>query len=104
MKKLLEKIGIPLLNSRQIEELCELAEKTAREYVLSKVPSRRISTLNVTVEIQGRKPITVNVDVEITLSPLMKNYDVAKLAKEATQKSFISVEKYLKELTCNFKK
>lgn len=100
----MEKIGIPLLNSRQIEELCELAEKTAREYVLSKVPSRRISTLNVTVEIQGRKPITVNVDVEITLSPLMKNYDVAKLAKEATQKSFISVEKYLRELTCNFKK
>jgi len=100
----LEKIGIPLLNSKQVEELCELAEKTARKYVLSKIPSRKISTLNITVEIQGRKPITVNVDVEITLSPLMRNYDVAELTKEATQEAFISVEKYLRELTCKFKK
>jgi len=100
----LEKIGIPPLNSMQVEELCELAEKTAREYVLSKVPSRRISTLNITVETQGTKPITVNLDVEITLSPLMKNYDVAKLAKEATQEAFISVEKHLRELACKSKK
>ncbi len=100
----MEKIGTPLLNSRQVEELCELAEKTARKYVLSKIPSRKISTLNIAVEIQGRKPITVNVDVEVTLSPLMKNYDVATLAKEATQKAFVSVEKYLRELTCKSKK
>jgi len=99
----LEKIGIPTLNSRQVEELCELAEKTARKYVLSKVPSHRISTLNIDVEVQGRKPITVNVDVEITLSPLMKNYDVAKLAKKATEEAFTSVEKYLRELACEFK-
>jgi len=104
VKKFLEKIGIPPLNSSQVEELCELAEKTARKYVLSKIPSRKISTLNITVEIQGRKPVTVNVDVEITLSPLMINYDVAKLAKEATKEAFTSVEEYLKELTCKSKK
>ena len=99
----MEKIGIPTLNSRQVEELCELAEKTARKYVLSKVPLHRISTLNIDVEVQGRKPITMNVDVEITLSPLMKNYDVAKLAKKATEEAFTSVEKYLRELACEFK-
>ena len=100
----MEEIGIPPLSSEQLEELCELAEKTARKYVFSKIPSRKISTLNVTVEVEGRRPITVNVDVEIILSPLMKNYDVAKLAKEATQEAFISVEKYLKERTCKSKK
>ena len=104
MKKFLEKIGIPTLNSKQVEELCELAEETARKYVLSKIPSRKISTLNITVETQGRKPITVNIDVEITLSPLMKNYDVKKLAKEATQEAFTLVEEYLRELTCKSKK
>ena len=104
MKNLLEEIGIPPLNSKQAEELCEIAENTARKYVLSKIPSGKISTLNITVEIQGRKPVTVNVDVEITLSPLMKNYDVAKLAKEATQEAFIFVEKYLRELACKSKK
>jgi len=37
-----EEIGIPELTSEEIEELCSIAEKAAREYVLSKVPPKRI--------------------------------------------------------------
>lgn len=94
----MEEIGIPELTPEQVEELCEIAEKSAREYILSKLSPRRISTLNITVDTEGSKPITVNVDVEITLSPLMKNYDVEKLANEATREAFVSIEKYLREL------
>ena len=96
----MEEIGIPELTLEQAEELCEIAEKTAREYVLSKVPPRRISTLNVTVDAEGTKPITINVDVEIVLSPLMKNFNVEKLAEEATERAFASIEKYLRKLSC----
>jgi len=96
----LEEIGIPELTSEQVEELCEIAEKAAREYVLSKVPSRRVSTLNITVNTEGTKPIIVNVDVEVTLSPFMKDYNVEKLTREATKMAFFSVEKYLRELAC----
>jgi len=96
----LEEIGIPDLTSEQVEELCEIAEKAAREYILSKVPPRRISVLNITVDTEGTKPITVNVNVEITLSPLMKDYNVKKLTQEATKIAFDSIEKYLRELTC----
>ena len=100
----MEEIGIPKLTSKQVEELCEIAEETAREYILSKVPSRRVSTLNITVDTEGTKPITVSVDVEVTLSPLMKNYNVEELTREATKKAFASVERYLRELTCKSKK
>ena len=100
----MEEIGIPELTSKQVEELCEIAEETAREYILSKVPSRRVSTLNITVDTEGTKPITVSVDVEVTLSPLMKNYNVEELTREATKKAFASVERYLRELTCKSKK
>jgi len=96
----LEEIGIPELTLEQVEELCEMAEKTARKHVLSKVPPRRISTLNVTVDAEGTKPITINVDVEIVLSPLMKNFNVEKLAKDATEKAFASVEKFLRKVSC----
>ena len=96
----MEEIGILELTLEQVEELCEIAEETAREYVLSKVPPRRISTLNVTVDAGGTKPITINVDVEVVLSPLMKNFDVEKLVKEATERAFASIEKYLRELSC----
>ncbi len=100
----MEEIGIPELTSEQVEELCEIAEEAAREYILSKVPSRRVSTLNITVDTEGTKPITVSVDVEVTLSPLMKNYNVEELTREATKKAFASVERYLRELTCKSKK
>ena len=84
----------------QVETLCAIAEKAARNYVLSKVPSRKVSVLNIAVDTEGLKPVTVNVEVEIILSPLMKNYDVKKLAEEATKQAFKAVEAYLRELTC----
>ena len=96
----MEEIGIPELTSEELEELCEIAEEAAREYVLSKVPPRRVSTLNVTVGAEGTKPITVNVDVEVTLSPLMKDFDVEKLTRESTERAFASIEKYLRKLSC----
>ena len=100
----MEEIGIPELTSEQMEELCEIADKAAREQILTKVSLRRITDLNVTVDIEGSKPVTVNVDVEITLSPLMKGYDVQRLVGEAKDRAFVAVEKYLRELACKSKK
>jgi hypothetical protein len=99
-----EELGLPELTSEQIEELCTIAEEAAREYVLSKVSSKRIDTLNVSVEAEGAKPVTLTVDVHIALSPLMKNFDVQKLVKEAMEEAFKSAEKYLRERTCRSQK
>ena len=96
----MEEIRTTEITLEQVEELCEIAEETAREYVLSIVPSRRISTLNVTVDAEGTKPITINVDVEIVLSPLMKHFDVEKLVEEATGRAFASIEKHLRKRSC----
>ncbi len=83
-----------------MKELCEVAEKAARNHVLSKVSSGKISALNITIDTQGTKPLNVNVDVEIALSPSMGNYDVKELTVEATKKAFASIETYLQGLTC----
>lgn len=104
VKTLLEEIGILELTSEQVEALCAIAEKAARNHVLSKVPSRRVSVLNITVDTEGFKPVTINVEVEINLSPLIKNYDVKKLANEATKQAFDAVEAYLRELACKSKR
>ena len=92
--------GIPELTLEQVEELCERAEQAAREYVLSKVSTSRIATLDVTVDAEGTKPITVNVEVTVVLSPLMKDFDVETLTKEATKRAFAQIEEYLRELEC----
>ncbi len=100
----MEEIGIPELTPEQLEKLCEIAEKTAREYVLSKVSSRNVSDLNITVDTEGTKPVTVNIDVELSLSPVMKDYDGDTLAKEASRKAFESVKEYLCDLACKSKR
>ena len=96
--------GIPELTLEQVEELCERAELAARKYVLSKVSTGRITDLDVSVDAQGTKPITVDVDVNVVLSPIMKDFDVDSLTKEATKQAFIVIEEYLRELKCKPKK
>lgn len=96
----MEEIGLPELAPEQEEEICILAEKAAREHILSKVPSRKITTLDITVEITGHKPITISVETEIQLLPSMKNHDTEQLAKEATQKAMQAADKYVREITC----
>lgn len=96
----MEKIGIPELTLEQVKEFCEGAEQAAREYILTQIPANRITTLDITVNTEGAKPLTVNVDVTVVLSPLMKDFDVEALTKEAMKKAFAHIEKYLRELAC----
>jgi hypothetical protein len=100
----LEDNGIPELTLEQIAELCESAEQTARTHVLSKVSIGRITTLDVVIDAKGTKPIIVNVDVSVVLSPLMKDYDVKSLTNEATKQAFVHIEECLKELKCKSQK
>ncbi|MEM0057403.1 MAG: DUF3194 domain-containing protein [Candidatus Bathyarchaeia archaeon] len=102
----MEDIGLPELTPEQIEELCSAAEEAARAYILSRVPPKRVETLNISadVEIEGEKPLTLTVEVELTLSPLMRDFDAQKLADEAVREAFASAEKYLRELKCRSQK
>ena len=96
--------GIPELTLEHVQELSEKAELSARKYVLSQVSASRIMDLDVFVDAQGTKPITVVVDVNVVLSPIMKGFDVEALTKEATNQAFIAVEQYLRELKCKSQK
>jgi len=100
----MEALGIPELTSEQIEELCLIAEKAAREHVLSKVPSKKIETLEISAEAEGAKPVELKVDVVVTLSPSMRDFDVQKLVDQAVREAFISAEKHLREIACHSRK
>jgi hypothetical protein len=99
-----EELGIPELTSKQIEELCSTADEAARKCILSKVPQKRIEILNISVEAEGTKPVTLAIDVDIALSPIMKDFDVKKLVDETLKEAFAAAEKYLRELKCHSQK
>ncbi len=100
----MEDLGIPELTSEQIEELCTVAETAARKCIHSRVPAKNIETLNISAEAQGTKPVNLIVDVDLDLSPLMKEFEAQKLAEEAVKEAFKSAEEYLRGLTCRSQK
>jgi hypothetical protein len=102
--ELVKELGIPELTTEQIEQLCLTVEKAAREYILSKVPRKRIEELNVSVETEGAKPVRLNVEVDVILSPLMKETHAQKLVDEAVKEALVSAEKFLRELKCRSSK
>jgi hypothetical protein len=99
--RLVKQLGLPELTDQQVEEISLIAEEAARKHVLSKVPSKKIETLNISSETEGTGPVTLTVHVDIVLSPSLRNFNVKKLADEAVDEAFVSAEKYLRELTCH---
>ena len=96
----MEKTGASSLLPEQVEELCEVAEEAARNYITSKVSWKDISDLDITVEASGKGGLTMNVDVGVRLSPLAKDVDAERLAKGAVDAAFKSVEEFLRKVRC----
>lgn len=104
MGESLETIGIPELAEDQIQKLSEIGEKTAREFVLSKVVQRKIHALNITVEASGSKPVSISVEVDLRVHPTSGNLNVERLVHKATEKAFEAIEQCLREIRCKSKK
>ncbi|MCX6644030.1 MAG: DUF3194 domain-containing protein [Candidatus Bathyarchaeota archaeon] len=91
-------LGIPELTTEQIETLCSTSENAARKYVLSKVSSKMIDRLDISVEAVGSKPVNVTVEIDLALSPQAKGIDAQTLVKEAINEAHIASEKYLRKI------
>ena len=94
----MEKLGIPDLTTEQIEILCETAENAARKHVLSKLSSKMMEKLNISVEAEGTNPVNITVEIDLELSPKMKNFDTDMLVNEAVKEAFKASENYLRKL------
>jgi len=92
------------LSYEQLERLCEIAEEAAREYVASRIPERGISDLSISVNSVDSETLNLEIDVEITLSPLFRKVNAKKLAEEAVNAAFKAAEEYLREISCHSKK
>ncbi len=97
--KLVDEQGIPELTTEQIEALCTTAENAARKHVLSKVANKMVEKLDISVEADGEKPVNLTIEIDLSLSPQMKNFDTKTLVAEAAKEALLAGEKYLRTLT-----
>ncbi|HMK94454.1 MAG TPA: DUF3194 domain-containing protein [Candidatus Limnocylindrales bacterium] len=91
-------LGIPELSTEQIEILCSTAEDAARRHVLSKVSSKMVDRLDISVEAEGAKPVNVTVEMDLILKPEAKDVDAKALVAEAINEAHKASEKYLRKL------
>ncbi len=76
--------------------MCLAAEDAARRHLMSKIPLKRLSDLDVMVEAVGGKPLVLSVDVAIELAS--GNEDVDPLVDDATDLAFSAAEAKAREL------
>jgi hypothetical protein len=95
---LVVELGIPELATEQIETLCSTAENAARKYVLSKVSSKMVDRLDISVEAVGSKPVDVTVEINLTLTSEAKGVDAQALVKEAIGVAHEASENYLRKI------
>jgi hypothetical protein len=93
-----EKLGTRDLTTEQIEALCETAENAARKQILSKVPSKNVEKLDISVEAEGTRPLNITVEIDLALSPKVKNFDADTIVNEAVEEAFKASEKYLRKI------
>ena len=99
-----EEPAISRLNLTELRSVCEATELKIRRFVFSKVAGRLVDDLNVTVSINGSPPASIDIEVEIQLSPLLKSVNANKLVDDAVDYGFHSAEEKAKEiLTCRLK-
>jgi len=91
-------LDIPELSTEQIEILCQTAEDTARKYVFSKVSSKHVDRLDISVEADGVKPVNVTVEIELVLSHQAKDVDVEALVKAAVDEAHKATENFLRNI------
>ena len=94
----MEELGLPDLTTEQIETLCSTAEHAARKHILSKVPLKMVDKMNISVEVEGAKPVNVTVEVDLMLSSKIKDIDAEALANDAAKAGFEASEIYLRKL------
>lgn len=94
-----EEIGLPKLSLGQVVKVCEVAEVAARNFILSKVSKQKIVDLDITVDVITSKPLIVNVDVDVALSPLAGEVDVDRLVDQAVDRALQAAEGKLREFS-----
>jgi hypothetical protein len=91
-------LGFPELTTEQIELLCQTAENAARKHILSKLSNKDVDRLDISVEAEGTKPVSVTVEINLVLSPQTKNIDAQAVVKEAAVAGQMAAENFLRKI------
>jgi hypothetical protein len=90
-------LGFPELSTEQIELLCQTAEDAARKSILSKVSAKDVERLDISVEVEGTKPVNVTVEINLLLEKTTQR-NAETYVKAAVAEAHKATENFLSKL------
>ncbi|MEM2875341.1 MAG: DUF3194 domain-containing protein [Candidatus Bathyarchaeia archaeon] len=80
-----------------MEKICEVAERSVRKFLFSKIPPSKVEDINFSVNLEGERPLNVEMELEVIPSKLEEGIDLHILTREALKRAFAEVENYLRD-------
>ena len=90
-------LNFPELSTEQIELLCQAAEDAARKTIYAKVSAKDVDRLDIAVEVEGTKPVSVTVEINLLLAKTTQA-DAEALVKDAIAQAHKATENFLSKL------
>jgi hypothetical protein len=81
------------LSDQELDEISELAVKSAENFIYSKVSKKEILDLDIKVELQYHEGLDVDVQVDIQFDPL-SNPDES-IAEDAAEHAIAEIDSYM---------
>ena len=91
-------LGLPDLTTEQVEALCETAENAARKHIQTKLNSKLVDHLDITVEAQGTTSLDLSVEIDLVLNDDAKGVDASALVNDAVAQAHLASETFLRKL------
>jgi hypothetical protein len=83
------------LSDQELDEISDLAVKSAENFIYSQVSKKEIIDLDIKVELDYDKGLDVDIDIDIKFDPLSKSNNT--LAEEAANHAIIEIDNYLSD-------
>jgi hypothetical protein len=83
------------LSDQELEDISELAAKSAEDFIYSKVSKKEVINLDIKVELDYHIGLDVDIQVDIQFDPLSKANE--NIAEEATAHAIEDIDNYLAE-------
>jgi len=98
----LEGSNFPRITADVMEEVCEIAERSVRKFLLSKIPSNRLRDIDFSIDVAGDIPLNVEMELRVTLTrthakEVLSKFNLEELIDEALNRAFTAVENYLRD-------
>lgn len=81
------------LTDQELNEISELAVKSAENFIYSKIPKKEVLDLDIKVELDYHKGLDVDINVDIQFDPLSNPDD--NIAEDAVDFAIAEIDSYI---------